>query len=212
MRSRHSFCTGLLLLFALTWIVATPLPADAQSRGGTLWVAYGNSISHLDFHTAPGYEMMWVAMNLGCGLLNITPDGKLVGDVAESWTVSPDSLHYTFKLRRNAVFHDGTPVDAAAVKFSIDRLRDPATKSGMRSFYSSVRGVEVLDPHTVQVSLKQPYAFLLHMLAAYRTGSSSTRRPPPRSTVSTTGRRASPRRSWGAGRSGSWSGSRATIW
>jgi peptide/nickel transport system substrate-binding protein len=75
-----------------------------------------------------------------------------------------------FKLRKDVLFHDGTKVDAAAVKFSIDHLMDPATKSGMRSFYDPVHSVEVLDPFTVQIRLKQPYAFMLHMLAAYRTG------------------------------------------
>src|SRR3989442_1099281 len=69
-----------------------------------------------------------------------------------------------------ALFHDGTRVDAAAVKFSIDRLMDPATKSGMRSFYEPVHSVEVIDPRTVQIRLKHPYVFMLHMLAAYRTG------------------------------------------
>ena len=162
-------------------------------------MSYGNEIANLDFHTAPGYEMMWVAMNVGCGLVNITPDGKFVGDAAESWQVSPDGLLYTFKLRKNVLFHDGTPVDAAAVKFSIDRLMDPATKSGMRTFYEAVHSVEVLDPLTVQIRLKQPYA--LHAAHARRRiarDSSSTRRPPPRSTPSRTVSRASPARSWAA--------------
>jgi peptide/nickel transport system substrate-binding protein len=172
MRSRR-LVRGLLVGSSLlAWTVLVPLNADAQSpkRGGTLRVSYGNEIAHLDFHTAPGYEMMWVAMNVGCGLVNITPDGKFVGDAAESWQMSPDGLLYTFKLRKNVLFHDGTPVDAAAVKFSIDRLMDPATKSGMRSFYESIHSIEVLDPLSVQIRLKQPYAFMLHMLAAYRTG------------------------------------------
>ena len=157
---------GLLLsLFA-----APASEAQTLKRGGTLKVSYGNEIANLDFHTAPGYEMMWVAMNVGCGLVNITPDGKFVGDAAESWQLSSDGLLYTFKLKKNVMFHDGTPVDAAAVKFSIDRLMDPATGSGMRSFYSAVHSVEVLDPLTVQVRLKHPYAFMLHMLAGYRTG------------------------------------------
>jgi peptide/nickel transport system substrate-binding protein len=149
---------------------APPGEAQAPKRGGALRVSYGNEIANLDFHTAPGYEMMWVAMNVGCGLVHITPDGKFVGDAAESWTMSSDGLLYTFKLRKNVLFHDGTPVDATAVKFSIDRLKDPATKSGMRTFYEPVHSVEVLDAHTVQLRLKHPYAFLLHMLAAYRTG------------------------------------------
>jgi ABC-type transport system substrate-binding protein len=154
---------------ALTWL-ALPAPADAQKRGGTLRVSYGNEIANLDFHTAPGYEMMWVAMNVGCSLTNITTDGKFVGDAAESWTMSSDGLLYTFKLRKNVLFHDGTPVDAAAVKFNIERMRDPATKSGMRPFYEAVHSVEVIDAQTVQVRLKHPYAFFLHMISAYRTG------------------------------------------
>ena len=159
---------GTVMLLGLT--VGQPAEAQTPKRGGTLRVSYGNEIANLDFHTAPGYEMMWVAMNVGCGLVNITPDGKFVGDAAESWQTSSDALTYTFKLRKNVLFHDGTPADAAAVKFSIDRLKDPATKSGMRTFYDPVHSVEVVDPHTVQVRLKHPYAFFLHMLAAYRTG------------------------------------------
>jgi peptide/nickel transport system substrate-binding protein len=161
---------GSTALLALAVLLPNISAAQAPKRGGTLRVSYGNEIAHLDFHTAGGYEMMWVAMNVGCGLVNITPDGKFVPDAAESWQMAPDGLSYTFKLRKNAIFHDGTPVDAAAVKFSIERLMDPATKSGMRSFYEPVHSVEVLDPQTVQVRLKHPYAFFMHMLAAYRTG------------------------------------------
>jgi peptide/nickel transport system substrate-binding protein len=161
---------AIVAVLTLTTLIPGLAAAAGPKRGGTLHVAYGNTISHLDFHTAPGYEMMWVAMNVGCGLVNITPDGKFVGDAAESWQESADHLTHTFKLRKGVLFHDGTPVDAAAVKFSIDRLMDPATKSGMRAFYASLHSVEVLDPQTVQIRLKQPYAFLLHMLAAYRTG------------------------------------------
>src|SRR5688572_2415097 len=160
----------LLAVLVLACLITSAATAQTPKRGGTLRVSYGNDINHLDFHTGSGYEMMWIAMNTGCGLVNITPDGKFVGDAAESWQMSSDGLLYTFKLRKNVLFHDGTPVDAAAVKFSIDRLMDPNTKSGMRAFYDSVHSVEVLDPLSVQVRLKQPYAFMLHMLAAYRTG------------------------------------------
>jgi peptide/nickel transport system substrate-binding protein len=161
---------GLTAFAAAVLLLSSQGLAQTPKRGGTLRVSYGNEIAHLDFHTAPGYEMMWVAMNVGCGLVNITPDGKFTGDAAESWQTSPDGLLYTFKLRKNVLFHDGTAVDAAAVKFNIDRMRDPATKSGMRPFYEPVHSIEILDPQTVQIRLKHPYAFFLHMLAAYRTG------------------------------------------
>ena len=169
MSRRPPLVLTTLLTLSVLLLAGTAL-AQAPKRGGTLRVSYGNEVANLDFHTAPGYEMMWVGMNIGCGLVNITPEGKFVGDAAESWQVSSDHLTYTFKLRKNAVFHDGTPVDATAVKFSIDRLMDPATKSGMRPFYEPVHSVEVLDPLQVQIRLKHPYGFFLHMLAAYRTG------------------------------------------
>ena len=172
MTSRRLLPGLLLVAIALAWLVAVPILAEAQApkRGGTLRVSYGNEVAGLDFHTSPGYEMMWVGMNVGCGLINITPDGKFVGDTAESWQMSPDGLLYTFKLKKNVLFHDGTPADAAAVKFSIEHIMDPATKSGMRPFYDAVHSVEVLDSSTVQIRLKHPYAFMLHMLAGYRTG------------------------------------------
>src|SRR4029453_1905408 len=163
---------ALTLLIALTWLVATPPPGDAQTpkRGGTLRVSYGNEIANLDFHTAPGYEMMWVAMNVGCSLTNITPDGKFVGDAAESWTTSSDGLLYTFTLRENVLFHHGTPVDGGGAQLNSEGRMAPPPKPGMRRFYEPVHSVEVVDPLTVQVRLKHSYAFFLHMLSAYRTG------------------------------------------
>src|SRR6266481_5194019 len=163
--------SGLTVLASIVLLLSDQSLAQTPKRGGTLRVSYGNEISNLDFYTAPGYELNWVAMNIGCGLLGITPDGKFVPDAAESWEISPDALLYTFKLRKNVLFHDGTKVDATAVKFSIDRIIDPATKSSMRIYYEPViHSVEVLDPYTVQIRLKQPYGFMLHMLAAYRMG------------------------------------------
>ena len=152
MRNAHVLLKGIVLLTLAALLPGMSLGAEPK-RGGTLRVAYGNKISHLDFHTAPGYEMMWVAMNIGCGLVNVTPDGQFVGDVATDWELSDDALTWTFKLRNDAFFHNGNKVDAESVKFSIDRLMDPETKSGMRRFYESVQSVEVVDPLTVQVHM-----------------------------------------------------------
>ena len=169
MRNAQVLIKSLVILTLAVLLSGLALAAEPK-RGGTLRVAYGNKVSHLDFHTAPGYEMMWVAMNIGCGLVNVTPDGQFVGDVATAWELSDDAMTWTFRLRDDAFFHDNSRVDAEAVKFSIDRLMDPETRSGMRRFYESVQSVEVVDPLTVKVHMKRPYAFFLHMLAAYRTG------------------------------------------
>lgn len=167
---RHNVVVLMIVVVSLLGFGVDSMFAAAPKRGGTLRIAYGNKISHLDFHTAPGYELIMVAMNVGCGLVNVSPDGQFVGDAAASWDVASDGKTYTFTLRDNVYFHDHTKLDAAAVKFSIDRLMDPATKSGMRRFYEPVERVEVLDPRTVRVHMKRPYAFFLHMIAGYRTG------------------------------------------
>ena len=136
---RFSWPTHLVaaLVLSLVATAAAPPVADAQApkKGGTLRVSYGNDIANLDFHTAPGYEMMWVAMNVGCGLIDITPDGKFVGDAAESWQVAPDGL--MAKGRRVAIVTDGRMSGAsgkvpsaihltpeAAADGTISRLRD----------------------------------------------------------------------------------------
>src|SRR5437867_8023756 len=119
-RPLFGFLLGTVMLLGL--IGASPTEAQTPKRGGTLRVSYGNEIANLDFHTAPGYEMMWVAMNVGRVLVNITPDGKFVGDAAESWSSTPDGLLWPLKLRKNVIFHDATPADAAAVKSRMDRL------------------------------------------------------------------------------------------
>src|SRR5882672_11036757 len=102
MRSNRPF-VGMVAALAITLVVGVAT-ADAQKRGGTLRVAYGNEIAGLDFHVTAGYEMVWVATNVGCGLISIAPDGKFVPDAAESWQISPDGLLYTFKLKRNVLF------------------------------------------------------------------------------------------------------------
>ena len=167
MRPTHGLSclrSWMLVLLILMVVGSSDALASEPKRGGTLRVSYGNEVANLDFHTAPGYEMMWVAMNVGCSLTNITPDGKFVGDAAESWTVSPDGLLYTFKLRKNVLFHDGTPVDAAAVKFNIERPMNPDTHSALMANYMGVKSfssVEAVDENTVKINYKSPVASVL---------------------------------------------------
>ena len=97
---------------------------------------------------------------------------KLVPGLAQSWDISKDGLTYTFKLRPNVKFHDGTPFNAEAVKFVFERqLNDkgPYYATGtypyVKGFLGNVAGVEVLDANTVQIKLKSPLAPFLQYLA-----------------------------------------------
>ena len=97
--------------------------------------------------------------------------------VAESWAISADGRAYTFKLKDNVRFHDGTPLDAQAVKFSLDRATSPQAKA---NFTISLDGIyqaaEVRDELTVRIVLTAPYAPLLDALATGTTRSSRRRR------------------------------------
>jgi len=94
-------------------------------------------------------------------------DGKgsteVEGDLAESWTVSPDNLTWTFKLRPNQKFADGTQVDAEAVKYSFERLL--RLKQGPSEAFPSTLKVSAIDPLTVQFKLEAPFAPFLYTLA-----------------------------------------------
>jgi peptide/nickel transport system substrate-binding protein len=86
--------------------------------------------------------------------------------LATSWAVSTDATTYTFKLHQGVKFHDGTPFDANAVKFTFDRIIDPATKAtqaiGALGPYDHT---EVIDPNTVKVVFKEPYSPFLNLLS-----------------------------------------------
>src|SRR2546422_1486064 len=98
---------------------------------------------------------------------------QIVPGLAESWTVSKDGLRYTFKLRKGISFHDGPPLNAEAVKFSIERqinAEHPFNKLGKypfaNYFFGNVKAVEVVDPSTVEFVLKEPRASFLAILTA----------------------------------------------
>jgi peptide/nickel transport system substrate-binding protein len=87
--------------------------------------------------------------------------GEIRPKLATRWQVSSDGLTYTFNLRPGARFHDGTAVDAAAVKFSIERLLDPKVRVPNRHLFAPIRTVEVIDNVTVRILLKEPSPLLL---------------------------------------------------
>jgi len=90
------------------------------------------------------------------GLMGLSGSGTLVPVLAESYTVSPDGKSYTFVLRKNARFSDGTPVTANDVVFTVQKAQDPSLKS---SEYADWAGVNVVaDGGTVRFTLAKPYA------------------------------------------------------
>lgn len=97
------------------------------------------------------------------GLMRATEDNTLIPDLAEKYEVSEDNLEYTFYLKENAVFHDGVPVTADDVVFTIITAQNPELKSPKRSNWEGV-SIEKGDDRKIIFRLKQPYApFLQNM-------------------------------------------------
>jgi peptide/nickel transport system substrate-binding protein len=119
-----------------------------------------------------------LAPDLGSVMVNkvifpglVRPDERLhpTPDLARSWTVSDDGLTYTFALRPGVRWHDGQPFGAEDVKFTFERILDPASQSPMRSDFLSVERVDALDSLTVRFTLSHPFAPLLTLLG-YNAG------------------------------------------
>lgn len=91
------------------------------------------------------------------GLLRVSSDGLLILDLAESYTVSSDGLTYTFTIKKDAQFHDGMPVTADDVIFTIEKAKDPVLKSPRKSNWEGVIVTKISD-REIQFTLKQPYS------------------------------------------------------
>jgi peptide/nickel transport system substrate-binding protein len=98
-------------------------------------------------------------------LAELQPDGEIVPSLAQSWDITPDGLTYTFKLQKGVKFHNGREMTATDVKYSLDRIMDPATRSPRGLQYGSVASIDAPDPGTVVIKLKEPFAPLLATLA-----------------------------------------------
>src|SRR2546425_11423338 len=147
-------------------LLVAPLTAYAQAKpGGKIVFAARQDIDTLDPHITNRAATRKILIQFMDTLTVINPkDGKVGPGLAESWDVARDGKSYTFRLRRNVKFHDGTPFDAAAVKFTLDRIQEPLGAPGVaRAFLGPYDGADVIDAHTVRVRFKQPYAPFLRM-------------------------------------------------
>ncbi len=164
----------LRALAGLALIAALAAPAaqaqDKPRPGGILtWFNYGDP-GRLDVHAESPLVVQQATAGVYSGLLHYDPDdpAKVVGDLAERWTVSPDGKTYTFHLRKGVKWHDGQPFSATDVKASFDRVLNPDFQSPKcgASLKPMVAAVEMVDANTVQFRLKFPAAPFLPSLAS----------------------------------------------
>lgn len=120
----------------------------------------------LDPAKAVASETGRILTNIFEGLLGADPEGKLEARLATRWDVSADALTYTFWLRENVTFHDGSPFSSTDVKYTLERLRNPETAFNGIANFAAVTDIDIVDPHTIQIHLSEPYAPFLAFLAS----------------------------------------------
>jgi peptide/nickel transport system substrate-binding protein len=159
---------ALLALWVFVWPAAAR--ADTPRRGGVLLAAIGADPPSLDPHQESTFATIQLVAPLYSTLLQIDPLDypKIVGDVATEWKIAPDGLTYTFTLRDGVKFHDGSPLTAADVKASYDKIVSPAegVRSIRKNSFTAIKSIEAPDARTVVFHLKFPSASLIENLAS----------------------------------------------
>lgn len=153
-----------------------PAPFGAR-RSDSLFQYWGEiaTLDPVEFRGSPG----GIPGAIFSGLVKFDTDIQVVPDIAERWDVSADGTVFTFHLRADARFHDGTTVTAEDFKYSWERALSPDTESPTASTYlgdivgaaamldgtaSSVAGIEVLDPRTLRVTIDAPKPYFIFKL------------------------------------------------
>src|SRR5712692_5424658 len=166
------YSRGFMLIMLVGLLLGQPVAWGQQPKsGGTLTVGLAADIAHFDVFHAIGYESYWALENIHSGLVRVDPQGNIIPDMAPSWDIKDEGRTYIFHLHKGITFHDGTPADAAAIKWNIEYILDPANTADARIFFRPIAAVEALDDATLQIRLKEPSADFLMVLAGYRLAS-----------------------------------------
>jgi peptide/nickel transport system substrate-binding protein len=158
-----------LRLFGAAGLLAAGLPRRAAAaEGATLTVGISSDIKTLDPHRSSlDVFRHTIRSAVFEALVFVNPDTlKPDPRLAASWETSADGLSVTFKLKPGVTFHDGTPLTAADVVFSINRVKDPAIASPLAPQVTQVKSAEAVDPGTVRLTLVAPSPALLANIAA----------------------------------------------
>ncbi len=148
-----------------TFPTPTPATTSGPKFGGVLrWVGDMQNVRTLDPAFSIGWPEFFVYFSLYNTFVSMGLDGKLEPELAQSWEISPDLKAITLRLAKGVKFSDGTPFNAEAAKWNLDRNIDPQVGATQRSQLDTIDKVEVVDNDTIKISLKIPWRPLLASL------------------------------------------------
>jgi peptide/nickel transport system substrate-binding protein len=160
-RNRHGGPNGNFTFPATNYYQQRP-----GKPGGTLRIATSTDTATLNFHQISHANVQWLGRMLFDNLVYLDDKGAITPWLAQSWDISPDGKTYTFHLRQGVTFSDGAPFDAEAVKANLEHMRDPRTKSQLAAAYiAPYLDGRVVDSHTFEAHLREPYGPFLYVLA-----------------------------------------------
>src|SRR5229473_5584795 len=174
MRRYRALC-AIFAVAALIGVLVVVVPAPVRAaetprRGGVLLAAIAADAPSLDPHQEETFATLELVAPCYSTLLQIDPYQypKVIGDVATEWKIAADGLTYTFKLRQGIRFHDGSPLTAADVKATYEKIVFPpeGVRSIRKNAYAAITSVETPDANTIVFKLKYPSASLLANLAS----------------------------------------------
>ena len=169
--SVRSVSLAVCLLLALT-AAAPAIAQDKPRSGGELIFVVAAEPPSFDAHREETFAMLHPGAPQYNTLMRVDPTDrtgtKFVGDLAESWTISPDHRTYTFKVRQGVKFHDGSVMTSRDVKASYDHIifPPPGVVSSRKATYATVESVEAPTPDTVVFRLNRPEASFLAQVAS----------------------------------------------
>jgi peptide/nickel transport system substrate-binding protein len=156
---------ALLAVWGAAGVMADQAAVAARA-GGTLNFGISTDTAIIDPSITGSSITALIARNVVDSLVGQAEDNRFTPWLAERWEVNGDNTRYTFHLRPGVTFSDGTPLDAAAVKYNFDRILDPKTTSSYaKSLLGPVDKVAALDDRTVLITYRQPFAPLLQGLS-----------------------------------------------
>jgi peptide/nickel transport system substrate-binding protein len=145
--------SGLAILNEINkdFTVAQPIYSGTYTEG---IVGYARFINPLLSYTDADKDLTSLVY---AGLLKASPEGHLLPELADSYTVSDDGLTYDFKLKSNLTFHDGSPLTTDDIEFTIEKALDPQINSPKALNWSGVQ-IQKVSPTEIKFTLKKPYA------------------------------------------------------